>query len=100
MRGLEIRRTRWNSPWTASAFIATSIGGKDDLAALFEKPTDTGDAVDARLRVRGSDEGRSAHGDASRFCRMRRFAEPARLQPLLRSSVDNFDWAGIRIFRR
>ena len=29
-----------------------SIGGADDLASLFEKPTDTGDAVDARLRVR------------------------------------------------
>ncbi len=29
-----------------------SIGGKDDLASLFQKPTDTGDAVDARLRVR------------------------------------------------
>ena len=28
------------------------IGGPDDLAALFEKPTETGDAVDARLRVR------------------------------------------------
>ena len=29
-----------------------AIGGKADLAALFEKPTDTGDAVEARLRVR------------------------------------------------
>ena len=29
-----------------------AFGGKADLAALFEKPTDTGDAVEARLRVR------------------------------------------------
>jgi hypothetical protein len=29
-----------------------AFGGKTDLAALFEKPTDTGDAVEARLRVR------------------------------------------------
>ena len=29
-----------------------NIGGTADLASLFEKPTETGDAVDARLRVR------------------------------------------------
>ena len=29
-----------------------TIGGTDDLAQLFEKPTDTGDAVEARMRVR------------------------------------------------
>ena len=28
-----------------------SLGGNEDLASLFQKPTDTGDAVDARLRV-------------------------------------------------
>jgi len=31
---------------------AVTIGGHDDLEALFDKPTDTSDAVDARLRVR------------------------------------------------
>ena len=31
---------------------ARRSAGRDDLAALFDKPTDTGDAVDARLRVR------------------------------------------------
>ena len=30
----------------------TTIGGPEDLASLFDKPTDTSDAVDARLRVR------------------------------------------------
>ena len=37
---------------TASAVHLVTIGGNDDLAALFEKPTDTGDAVEARMRVR------------------------------------------------
>ena len=32
--------------------LLAAFGGKADLAALFEKPTDTGDAVEARLRVR------------------------------------------------
>src|SRR5438105_1398139 len=31
--------------------IAT-IGGREDLEALFQKPTDTGDAVEARLKFR------------------------------------------------
>ena len=29
-----------------------TIGGNDDLAAMFDKPTDTGDAVELRMRVR------------------------------------------------
>ncbi|HLQ77262.1 MAG TPA: DUF1587 domain-containing protein, partial [Terriglobia bacterium] len=32
--------------------LIARIGGPEDLDALFQKPTDTGDAIDARLRVR------------------------------------------------
>ena len=40
-----------------------SIGGTADLASLFEKPTETGDAVDARLRVRREDRRWTARRD-------------------------------------
>ena len=49
-----------------------TIGGKDDLAALFDKPTDTGDAVELRMRVRVPVTGRAARRDrrrSSRTCR-------------------------------
>jgi hypothetical protein len=70
-----------------------SIGGADDLAALFEKPTDTGDAVDARLRVRVPVKA-GPHVVTVAFLEDPDDVEPARLQPYTRSSVDNFDWSG------
>jgi mono/diheme cytochrome c family protein len=70
-----------------------TIGGPQDLASLFEKPTDTGDAVDARLQVRVPVPA-GPHTAAVAFLSDSQFAEPVRLQPFLRSSVDNFDWAG------
>jgi hypothetical protein len=70
-----------------------TIGGPQDLASLFEKPTDTGDAVDARLQVRVPVPA-GPHTVAAAFLSDSQFAEPVRLQPFLRSSVDNFDWAG------
>jgi hypothetical protein len=72
---------------------SVSIGGPEDLASLFEKPTDTGDAVDARLRVRVPVTA-GPHTIAVAFVQNNQAAEPVRLQPFLRSSVDNFDWAG------
>ncbi len=69
------------------------IGGNQDLADLFEKPTDTGDAVDARLRV-DVPVTAGPHTIAVAFLNNPQFAEPTRLQPFLRSSVDNFDWSG------
>ena len=71
-----------------------SIGGNDDLASLFQKPTDTGDAVDARLRVRVPVKA-GPHVVTIAFLESPE-AEPGRLQPYLRSSVDNFDWSGHR----
>jgi hypothetical protein len=72
--------------------IAT-IGGADDLASLFEKPTDTGDAVEARLRVRIPVKA-GPHTVSVAFLEDPDEVEPARLQPYIRSSVDNFDWSG------
>jgi hypothetical protein len=70
-----------------------TIGGPDDLASLFEKPTDTGDMVDARLRVE-SPVTAGPHVVTVAFIQNSQALGPDRLQPFLRSSVDNFDWAG------
>ena len=73
--------------------LLASIGGKDDLAAMFQKPTEAGDAADARLRVRVS-VAAGPHEVTVAFLEDPQAAEPFRLQPFLRSSVDNFDWSG------
>jgi hypothetical protein len=73
-------------------YLAT-IGGREDLESLFDKPTDTGDAVDARLRVRVPVTA-GPHDVTVAFVEDAPVAEPNRLQPFLRSSIDNFDWAG------
>ncbi len=72
---------------------APTIGGPEDLEALFEKPTDTSDAVDARLRVRVPVTA-GPHEVSVAFVEDPPVQEPNRLQPFLRSSIDNFDWAG------
>jgi hypothetical protein len=69
------------------------IGGQADLAALFDKPTDTGDAVEARLRVRVPIKA-GPHIVTAAFVQEPEVVAPLRLQPFLRSSVDNFDWSG------
>jgi hypothetical protein len=70
-----------------------AFGGKADLAALFEKPTDTGDAVEARLRVRAPIKA-GPHVVAVTFVQEPAVADSVRLQGYLRSSADNFDWSG------
>jgi hypothetical protein len=69
------------------------IGGKADLEALFEKPTVTGDEVDARLRVRVPVKAGPRMVTVA-FVQDPEVATPARLQPYFRSTVDNFDWSG------
>jgi mono/diheme cytochrome c family protein len=71
-----------------------TFGGPQDLAALFEKPTDTGDAVDARLRVQLPVKA-GPHEVTAAFVQGPMVEVPDRLQPYIRSSVDNFDWAGL-----
>ena len=92
MRGLESAHQVEFTVDGQRVHVAT-IGGKDDLANLFDKPTDTGDAVDARLRVRVPVKA-GPHMVAVAFLQEPQIAEPGRLQPYLRSSVDNFDWSG------
>ena len=70
-----------------------TIGGNDDLAAMFEKPTDTGDAVDARMRVRVPVPA-GTHDVSVSFVGNLPVMDAQRLQLFLRSSADNFDWSG------
>jgi hypothetical protein len=69
------------------------IGGPEDLESLFQKPTDTGDAVDGRLRIRIPVKA-GPHVVTVAFLQEPQTAGPGRLQRYLRSSVDNFDWSG------
>jgi mono/diheme cytochrome c family protein len=70
-----------------------TIGGRADLAALFDKPTDTGDAVELRMRVRVPVTA-GPHEVTAAFIDNMTVKDTVRLQPFLRSSADNFDWAG------
>ena len=92
VRGLEVARQVEFTVDGQRVHLAT-IGGKADLASLFEKPTDTGDAVEARLRVRVKVKA-GPRAVTAAFLQEPEVAEPLRLQPFLRSSIDNFDWSG------
>ena len=70
-----------------------TIGGNDDLAKMFEAPTDTGDAVEARMRVRVKVPA-GAHEVTAAFIDNLAIKDTLRVQPFLRSSADNFEWAG------
>ena len=73
--------------------LLARIGGPADLEAMFQKPTDTGDAVDARLRVRLPVKA-GPHVVSVAFLQESQSAGPGRFRHYLRSSVDNFDWSG------
>ena len=92
MRGLEYPHQVEVAIDGRRVYLAT-IGGRDDLESLFDKPTDTSDAVDARLRVRVPVTA-GPHDVSVAFVADPPVAEPQRLQPFVRSSIDNFDWAG------
>ncbi|HXD72760.1 MAG TPA: DUF1592 domain-containing protein [Vicinamibacterales bacterium] len=92
MRGLEYPHDVEFAIDGRRVYLAT-IGGKEDLADLFDKPTDTSDAVDARLRVRVPVKA-GPHIVSVAFVEDAPVQEPNRLQPFVRSSIDNFDWAG------
>ena len=70
-----------------------TIGGTADLAALFDKPTDTGDEVERRLRTKVK-VAAGAHDVTVAFVGNLVVKDAVRLQPFMRSSADNFDWAG------
>ena len=92
MRGLEYPHDVEFAIDGRRVYLAT-IGGTEDLASLFDKPTDTSDAIDARLRVRVPVTA-GPHDVSVAFVEDPPVQEPNRLQPFLRSSIDNFDWAG------
>jgi hypothetical protein len=92
MRGLEIAHQVEFAIDGKRVLLAT-IGGPADLASLFEKPTDTSDMVDARLRVESPVDA-GPHDITVAFLQNSQALGPDRLQPFIRSSVDNFDWAG------
>ncbi|MEP7352190.1 MAG: DUF1592 domain-containing protein [Acidobacteriota bacterium] len=92
MRGLQTPHQVEFSVDGKRVHIAT-IGGPADLAAMYNAPTDTGDAVDARLQVEVPITA-GPHTISVAFLQNAQFAEPSRLQSFVRSSVDNFDWAG------
>jgi len=73
--------------------LTAKLGGPEDLDALFQGPTDAGDAVDARLRVRIPVKA-GPHVVTATFIEEPQIAGSARLQNYLRSTVDNFDWSG------
>ena len=70
-----------------------TIGGNPDLAKMFEAPTDTGTAVEARMRVRVKVPA-GPHDVTAAFVDNLMVKDTLRVQPFLRSSADNFDWAG------
>ena len=72
---------------------SAKLGGPADLEALFQKPTDTGDAVEARLRARVPIKA-GVHVVTVAFVQEPPIAGAGRLQRYERSTVDNFDWSG------
>jgi mono/diheme cytochrome c family protein len=73
--------------------VAT-IGGDGDLAAMFEKPKEAGDAIEARLATRVRIKA-GPHAVGVAFIRNLPLADTRRLEPFLRSSVDTLDWTGL-----
>ena len=72
---------------------SAKLGGPADLEALFQKPTDTGDAVEARLKARVPIKA-GVHVVTAAFVQEPQVAGAGRLQRYERSTVDNFDWSG------
>jgi hypothetical protein len=92
MRGLEFAH-QVEFTVGGQRILLANIGGTADLASLFEKPTETGDAVDARLRVRVKIKAGPGNVTAA-FLEGPQVQRPERLQAFQRSSTDNFDWSG------
>ncbi|HEX4996712.1 MAG TPA: DUF1592 domain-containing protein [Terriglobia bacterium] len=73
--------------------LLAKLGGAEELAAMFRAPTDTGDAVDARLRARVPIKA-GPHVVTAAFIQEPQAAGAGRLERYQRSTVDNFDWSG------
>jgi mono/diheme cytochrome c family protein len=92
VRGLEYP-TEFEVAIDGTRVHLVTIGGNADLASLFEQPTEAGDAVELRMRVRVPVKA-GPHEVAATFVENLPVQDAVRLQSFLRSSADNFDWAG------
>jgi mono/diheme cytochrome c family protein len=92
VRGLEYP-TEFEVAIDGKAVHRVTIGGRQTLVDMFEKPTDTGDAVEMSMRVRVRVPA-GPHEVTAAFVENMAVEDSVRLQPFLRSSTDNFDWAG------
>src|SRR6185295_8260956 len=72
---------------------SATIGGYDDLAAAFERPTETADAIDARLTVRVPVKA-GPHEVSIAFVESFPVADTTRLRPFIKSAHDTLDWTG------
>jgi len=92
VRGLEYA-SEFEVSVDGKAVHHVTIGGTDDLAKLFEAPHDTGDAVEARMRFKVKVPA-GPHEVTAAFVENFAVKDTVRVQPFLRSSADNFEWAG------
>ena len=70
-----------------------SIGGPADLAAAFERPKETADAIDERLAVRLRVTA-GPHDVVAAFIGSAPTADATKLRPFLKSAFDTLDWTG------
>jgi uncharacterized protein DUF1592/uncharacterized protein DUF1588/uncharacterized protein DUF1587/uncharacterized protein DUF1585/uncharacterized protein DUF1595 len=70
-----------------------SIGGPTDLAAAFERPKETADAIDERLGVRVRVSA-GPHDVVAAFIGSAPTADATKLRPFLKSAFDTLDWTG------
>ena len=92
VRGLEYA-SEFEVSVDGKAVHHVTIGGTEDLAKLFDAPHDTGDAVEARMRVKVKVTA-GPHDVTAAFIENLAVKDTVRVQPFLRSSADNFEWAG------
>jgi mono/diheme cytochrome c family protein len=70
-----------------------AIGGPADLAAAFEQPKETADAIDKRLGVRLRVTA-GPHDVVAAFIGSAPNADATKLRPFLKSAFDTLDWTG------
>ena len=70
-----------------------AIGGPADLAAAFERPKETADAIDERLGVRIRVSA-GPHDVVAAFIGSAPTADATKLRPFLKSAFDTLDWTG------
>ncbi len=70
-----------------------TIGGTEDLAAAFERPKETADAIDERLGVRIRVTA-GPHDVVAAFIGNAPTADATKLRPFLKSAFDTLDWTG------